>query len=143
MPTANRLLSLEGSAEVVTVDVVAGHARLSSDDGTDEVLTGTTRWCVRDGGCECPSGDGPTDLAELDGDVLVAVTGGTDAAEVTFTGEALECDEDDDGASTAADGDVDECLVGTWSSYAVAMQDTTTGMDNTSLGGSRLLRKSL
>ncbi len=133
-PTANRVLSLGGAAEIVTVDVLTGHARLSSDDGTDEVLTGTTRWCVDDGGCECPSGDSPTGLAELDGDVLLAVTGGTDAAALTVTGESIDCD-DPGGGSGSGDGDVDECLVGTWSSYAAAVQDTTTGMDNTSLGG--------
>ena len=131
---SGQLFSLTGDADLVTVEV-DGYARISDAEGTDAVLEGSTTFCLRQGGCECPgAGDGP-EAEQLGEGAVVALTGGTDTASITFVGAALECEEDGEGGGGEASDDVDECLVGTWVAYAVAMQDTTTGMPATSLGG--------
>jgi hypothetical protein len=127
------LFSIAGSADVVRIDV-EGYARLSDTEGTDTVLEGSSTFCLRPGGCECPGGGGDTDAEPLGDDAVLAITGGTDAGSVTFTGASVECDEEPGDAEAPGD-ELDECLVGTWVSYAVAMQDTTTAMPATSLGG--------
>ncbi|CAN0514320.1 unnamed protein product, partial [Phaeothamnion confervicola] len=81
----------------------------------------------RAGGCVCPDGSSPGSFERIDGDVIVAVTGGTQTATLTFTGSPLDCDE--------KEPLVDPCLVGTWVSTTAYIDDTVTNAPVDELGG--------
>ncbi len=84
---------------------------------------------------ECPGAADRPAAQQMGDGAVVAVASGTDAASISVVGLDHGCEQAGEGGGGAASDDVDECLVGTWVAYAVAMQDTTTGMPATSLGG--------
>ena len=90
---SNGLYAVSIAADIVTIDV-AGYARMGADDGTDEVLSSSTTYCGRAGGCVCPDGSElPYD--QIAGLVTIGVTGGTQEAGLTITGSKLDCEERD------------------------------------------------
>ena len=128
---AGVLLRPVTSADRVTISI-DGHGRLSSEDG-DQAIDGSIELCVRPGSCGCTGGD---DLPVLGDGAVLGVTGGTREAAVTFAASAASDDGcDEEGADGAGNAVVDDCMVGTWRSYAMANKDTTTSMPVVYRGG--------
>jgi hypothetical protein len=88
---ANSIAALSSTADVLVFSV-DGHVRLA-DPGTKQeyVVRGTSTFCTKSGGCECPdasfAGVPPT---RLSADSVLAASSGPDATSGTVAGESLE-----------------------------------------------------
>ena len=90
-PWENAVHAVTTRADVLAV-TSSGHARVSDGAGRDYLINDASRYCVKNGGCECPAGStysGPP-LTPLAAEFSLAVTGGASGATATAVGSSLE-----------------------------------------------------
>jgi hypothetical protein len=87
----NSIYRLQSTADVLEVEVTEGsHVRISDGD-TDATVVESGDFCLRDGGCTCPSGEGgDAPAAPLKPSSALAISGGTKGASATVTAIGLK-----------------------------------------------------
>jgi hypothetical protein len=122
-------VSLEADIVDITVD---GHARLSLADKSNEVVHGTASWCLRSDRCACPGAADSGLRTVARGAAVIAVTGGLKAGSVTLKGHVPGCKS---APASQASGDVDKCVIGSWTSTDIQNIDTVTKLGKALPGG--------